>query len=142
MFVSSTYRITGFQNTYRCSTLTAAYVRKLLLKKQLARLHLLKYEPYVQLMFVSSSYRITGSQHTYSCATLNAAYVCELYLQNYWVTLYLWVFNFKSILCLLSLPTESFACFTLMVRNLKWTICLQALFTESLGYTILMAAPT
>ena len=86
MLVTSSLRITCLHNTYRCPTLSEAYV----------------------CMFYLQNH---WGHYTYGCLALSLAYCCQTPLQKNWVTLHLLMRHFKLSLCYLLLPSES-PCFT------------------------------
>ena len=86
MLVTSSSRITCLHNTYRCPTLSEAYVC---------------------MFYLQNHWR----HYTYGCLALSLAYCCQLPLQNNWVTLHLLMLHLKLSICWLLFPSESL-CFT------------------------------
>ena len=153
MFVSSTYRITGFHYTYGSAILSAAYVSYLYVENDRVTLQLLVCHLKQNLCWLPLTFRFNLEVSSVKCSLL-----LLVYLKNHWITLLFWVPHLKFSPTYrinklhntngnVSLRADcvGYLCFQndwvtphIWVSNLKRSLCLVALLTESLGYTTSM----
>ena len=86
MFVSSTYRITGFHYTYGSAILSAAYVSYLYVENDRVTLQLLVCHLKQNLCWLPLTFRFNLEVSSVKCSLL-----LLVYLKNHWITLLFWV---------------------------------------------------
>ena len=74
--VSSTFSVTELHYTFRCTTLSAAYICNPSLQNYYVLPYLWLCNRWVQAMFLNSTNKISGFHYSYKFATLTLGFVC------------------------------------------------------------------
>ena len=106
MFISSIYRITVLQYSYKCAASSAAYLCNRYLQNHWVTLHLCVFSLKCGLCLLGLLTELLGDI-THGFVALSVASISNLYLHNCWVTLHFLASSVKCNLCLLGLSTES-----------------------------------